>query len=76
MRQWIYNDSSPVTEPKDIRLFTDAELQVTRTGQVCNDFPDEANVADISLRLASRLETRRRRFWAATLPMRWLRCAN
>ncbi|GIT78258.1 MAG: hypothetical protein Ct9H300mP32_6400 [Verrucomicrobiota bacterium] len=64
MRQWLYNDSSPVTEPKDIRLFTDAELQVTRTGQVHNDFPDEANVADISLRLASRLETKRRRFWA------------
>jgi len=65
MRQWLYNDSSPVTEPKDIRLFTDAELQVTRTGQVHNDFPDEANVADISLRLANRLETKRRHFWAS-----------
>ncbi len=65
MRQWLYNDSSPVTEPKDILLFTDAELQVTRTGQVHNDFPDEANVADISLRLANRLETKRRHFWAS-----------
>jgi len=65
MRQWLYNDSSPVTEPKDIRLFTDAELQVTRTGQVHNDFLDEANVADISLRLANRLETKRRHFWAS-----------
>ena len=64
MRQWLYNDSSPIIEPKDIRLFTDAELQVTRTGQVCNDFPDEASVADISLLLASRLVTKRQRFWA------------
>ncbi len=64
MRQWLYNDPRPVTEPKDIRLFTDAELQVTRTGQVHNDFADEANVADINLLLARRLETKRRRFWA------------
>ena len=63
MRQWLYNDPRPITEPKDIRLFSDAELQVTRTGQVCNDFPDEASVADISLRLARRLETERQRFW-------------
>ncbi len=63
MRQWLYNDPRPVTEPKDIRLFTDAELQVTRTGQVHNDFADEANVADINLRLARRLETKRQRFW-------------
>jgi len=64
MRQWLYNDPSPVTEPKDIRLFTDAELQVTRTGQVHNDFANETNVADISLHLARRLETKRQRFWA------------
>ena len=64
MRQWLYNDPRPVNEPKNIRLFADAELQVTRTGQVCDDFSDETNVADISLRLANRMKTKRQRFWA------------
>ena len=65
MRQWLYNDPRPVNEPKNIRLFADAELQVTRTGQVCDDFSDETNVADISLRLANRMKTKRQRFWKA-----------
>ncbi len=63
MLQWLYNDPFSVTEPKDIQLFTDAELQVTKTGQVFKEFYNEKDVAAINLQLAKKLEKKRKTFW-------------
>ena len=63
MLQWLYDDPFPVIEPADIRLFNDAELQVTQSGQVHREFENEADVAAINFRLAKRLAGERAWFW-------------
>ena len=63
MLQWLYNNPFSVTEPKNIQLFTDAELQVTNSGQVFKEFDNEADVAAINLQLAKTLKKKRKSFW-------------
>ena len=52
-----------MTEPVDIRLFSDAELQVTKSGQVYQEFENEMDIVAINLRLAKRLADRCKQFW-------------
>lgn len=52
-----------MTEPADIRLFSDAELQVTKSGQVYQEFENEMDIVAINLRLAKRLADRCKQFW-------------
>ena len=52
-----------MTEPADIRLFSDAELQVTKSGQVYQEFENEMDIVAINLRLAKRLADRYKQFW-------------
>ena len=47
-----------MTEPADIRLFSDAELQVTKSGQVYQEFENEMDIVAINLRPAKRLADR------------------
>ena len=63
MLQWLYGEPFSVIEPADIRLFSDAELQVTQSGQVYREFENEEDIAAINLRLAKRLEANRKQFW-------------
>ena len=63
MLQWLYGEPFSVIEPADIKLFSDAELQVTESGQVYREFNNEADVAAINLRLAKRLAWKREQFW-------------
>jgi len=63
MLQWLYDDPFSVTEPSDMRLFSDAELQVTKSGQVYQEFENEMDIVAINLRLAKRLADRCKQFW-------------
>jgi cephalosporin-C deacetylase-like acetyl esterase len=62
MRRWLMNDDQPVTEPP-LKLATDAELQVTSSGQVLNQFDDEQTVIDFNRQRAEKLRERRRGIW-------------
>ncbi len=61
MKRWLLDNDSPVVEP-ELTVQTDQALQVTRTGQVRTDFPDEVTVFDLSLARARELETERPSF--------------
>src|SRR5690606_17840233 len=61
MRRWLYGDSAPVQE-QPAKLRSDAELQVTASGQVLTEFADETTVVDATLARASELAPARRRF--------------
>ena len=63
MLQWLYGEPFSVTEPSNIKLFSDAELQVTESGQVFREFENEADIAAINLRLAKRLARKREPLW-------------
>ena len=66
MRRWILNDPSPVIEP-ELHIQPDSILQVTQTGQVIEEFPNEITVSDISLAKARSLEKDRKKFWKHNL---------
>ena len=63
MLQWLYNDPFSVTEPKNIKLFTDTELQVTNSGQLFKEFDNEKDVAALNLQIAKELKNKRKSFW-------------
>lgn len=63
MLQWLYNDPFSIIEPRNIQLFTDAELQVTSSGQIFKEFHNEKDVVDINLQLAKKLNEKRKKFW-------------
>ena len=44
-------------------MFSDAELQVTKSGQVYQEFENEMDIVAINLRLAKRLADRCKQFW-------------
>ena len=65
MRQWLLGDAAEVTET-DFEPLPDAEIRVTQSGQVLNDFPEESTVAEMNLEFARKLEGSRNAFWNAT----------
>ena len=62
-RQWFYQDPSSVLEPEELQVFSEEQVQVTRTGQLVTDFASQVSVADLSLQEAHRLFTSRESFW-------------
>ena len=62
-RQWFYKDSGQVSEPMNLSTFSEAEIQVTNTGQVSTDFSHQVNIADLNLEEAKRLAEFRTAFW-------------
>ncbi|MFH1737950.1 MAG: alpha/beta hydrolase family protein [bacterium] len=62
MRRWLMNDPNPVVEPP-LKLQTDEALQITKSGQVVQDFDDEQTVATLTLQQAKDLEASRQQFW-------------
>ena len=62
-RQWFYKDSGQVSEPMNLSTFSEAEIQVTNTGQISTDFSHQVNIADLNLEGAKRLAEFRTAFW-------------
>jgi hypothetical protein len=64
MRRWLADDDRPVQEP-ELKLQTDAALQVTAAGQVTREFADELTVVDFSRERAAQLREARAARWAS-----------
>lgn len=64
MRRWFLDDPREIIEPEHT-LQQDADLQVTRTGQVVQDYVDEATVQSLNLHRARRLAASREAFFSA-----------
>jgi len=62
MRRWLMDDDQPVAEPP-LQLSTDAELQVTSSGQVMTTFNDEQTAVDFNRERAEELRERRSGAW-------------
>jgi cephalosporin-C deacetylase-like acetyl esterase len=62
MRRWLADDERPVIEP-DHKLQSDADLQVTSTGQVLCEFADETSIVDMSIARAKELAASRAATW-------------
>ena len=64
MRRWLAGDEASVSEPT-LALQQDADLQVTESGQVVQDFDDEVTVVDLINRRAGELAEQRKEAWQA-----------
>ena len=64
MCRWFFNDPSEIVELEHT-LQEDTDLQVTRTGQVVQDYDDEATVQSLNLHRARLLAASRKAFWTA-----------
>jgi len=62
MRRWLQRIDDAPTEPADLQLHSDAELQVSPSGQVVHDLKD-ATVWDLNLERAKALAPQREAFW-------------
>ncbi len=62
MRKWLLNDSQNVEEGS-FEPLEDKVIEVTRTGQILKDFPQETTVAAMNLHEARRLAAERKQFW-------------
>ncbi len=62
MRRWLANDERTVVEPP-LKLQSDADLQVTDSGQVMQEFDDEQNVVDFAIDRAAELAASRKQAW-------------
>lgn len=62
MRRWLLNDTSPVIEP-ELSIQKDEDLLATETGQVVSNWEDEVTVADLNLKRAKELASKRDSFW-------------
>jgi hypothetical protein len=65
MRQWLLGATAPVFENVFDPL-PDGDIQVTQSGQVLEDFPEETTVAAMNLQAARELASARRAFWEST----------
>lgn len=63
MLRWLLDDDRPVAEPT-LTLQPGETLQVTRAGQVIDEFDDEQTVVDFALRRAAELAAARRERWS------------
>jgi cephalosporin-C deacetylase-like acetyl esterase len=64
MRRWFLDDSREIVEPEHT-LQQDADLQVTRAGQVVREYVDEVTIQSLNLQRARRLAASREAFWTA-----------
>ncbi len=62
MRRWLLDDPRPVVEGT-LALQKEADLLVTKTGQVIREWEDERTCPEITLARARELATARRQFW-------------
>ncbi len=62
-RTWFYNDTNSVTEPSDLDVCDEDELQVTSEGQVFLEFDDEKVVEKINSDSAISMVEDRSKFW-------------
>ncbi len=62
MRQWFFNDNSPVSEP-ELALLNDEQIQVTPKGQALASYPNESTVQMMNLERARELSKQRKDFW-------------
>ena len=62
-RQRFYQNPEPVLEPNKLQVFSEMQVQVTRTGQLVTDFASQVSVADLSLQEAHHLSNSRKAFW-------------
>lgn len=62
MRRWLAGDERRVEEPQ-LKLQTDAALEVTSAGQVIKEFADEQTVVDFSRERAAELARERKSLW-------------
>jgi cephalosporin-C deacetylase-like acetyl esterase len=62
LRRWLADDERTVVEPT-LELQADADLQVTKTGQVMQEFDDEQSVVEFANRRAADLAASRKHSW-------------
>jgi hypothetical protein len=62
MRRWLLGKDDPVTEP-EFTTYKTAELQVTRTGQVLEDFKGKS-VVDLNVERENELAAGRKKAWS------------
>jgi cephalosporin-C deacetylase-like acetyl esterase len=62
MRRWLADDARPVSEPPLV-LQPDAQLQVTRSGQVVGELDGEVTVVELAQRQAKALADKRLEVW-------------
>jgi len=65
MRRWFLDDPREIVEPEHT-LQQDADLQVTRAGQVVHEYVDEVTIQSLNLHRARRLAASREAFWTTT----------
>jgi len=65
MRRWFLDDPREIVEAAHT-LQQDADLQVTRTGQVVREYVDEVTIQSLNLQRARRLAASREAFWTTT----------
>ncbi|MEK6269802.1 MAG: hypothetical protein N2B57_03495 [Planctomycetales bacterium] len=65
MRQWLLGDTAPIQE-LPFKPLADRDVQVTQSGQVFKDFPEETTVAAMNLQAARELARARKAFWSST----------
>jgi dienelactone hydrolase len=67
MRKWLLADDRPVAET-EFEPLEDKAIEVTRSGQVLDEFGEETTVAEMNLREAHRLAAERKKFWETGSP--------
>ena len=65
MRQWLLGDATAIRET-DFEPLPDGDIQVTQSGQLLEDFPEETTVAAMNLQAARALASARQAFWEST----------
>jgi hypothetical protein len=65
MRQWLLGDATAIRET-DFEPLPDEDIQVTQSGQLLEDFPEETTVAAMNLQAARELTPSRKAFWEST----------
>jgi len=68
MRRWLLEKTDAASDADDLQVFSDEQLNVTRSGQVGRDFDDEVNVGELNLRRARELQSQRDAFWRDHTP--------
>ncbi len=65
MRRWLLDQQEPIASEADFEqeVLPDGQLQVTKTGQVIEEYSNEITVPQITLKKARELASARERFW-------------
>jgi dienelactone hydrolase len=69
MLRWLTSQTRAVREPDDLQVLSDAEIQVTPSGQVL-DLPGARSVYDLNHDLLERLRQRRQTAWSGSVNAR------